>query len=260
MLPDLTDVQPLALVDYEASFPAIRALFQALLRCRPFAICVARRFLVALLLLPTIRQSHGQSQAPALSTSGLSVLVTERAGSDISVLGEVTHPGVYPFAVHHRLLDVIAAASGLAPTAGGLVTITHRTDAQSALVVLLNPVAENATAQRNPELEPGDTVEISRAGLIYVSGDVLRPGSFPLNTAQRPTVVQALALAGGPTPDAAMTKALLIREQQGGRTITILNLKRLLRGQDLDPTIQDRDILFVPDSAAKSLWDRTIKR
>ena len=51
----------------------------------------------------------------------------------------------------------------------------------------------------------------------------------------------------------------VIREQEGGRTLTMLNLKRMLRGQDPDQKIQDRDILFVPDSTAKNLLNRTME-
>ncbi len=189
----------------------------------------------------------------------VTVVVTEYAGLDVTVLGDVVRPGVYPFSVHHRLLDLISAASGLAPGAGGLVTITHRIDGNASFDVVLNPVAGDINADRNPELEPGDTVEVSRAGLVYVVGDVMRPGGFPVDPVQRLTVVQALTLAWGPTQNAALTKALLIREQPGGRTMTSLNLKRLLRGEDPDFPIQDRDILFVPDSAAKNLWNRTME-
>ncbi len=39
------------------------------------------------------------------------ILVTQYAAQDVSVLGEVTHPGVYPYTAHHRLLDLIAAAA-----------------------------------------------------------------------------------------------------------------------------------------------------
>ena len=72
-------------------------------------------------------------------------------------------------------------------------------------------------------------------------------------------MVQALTLAWGPAQNASLGRALLIREQKGGRTLTTLNLKRLLRGQDPDLPIQDRDILFVPDSTAKNLWNRTME-
>ena len=64
---------------------------------------------------------------------------------------------------------------------------------------------------------------------------------------------------GGPTLNAASGRAVLIREQDDGRTMTTLNLKRMLHGQDPDMKVQDRDILYVPDSAAKNLLNRTLE-
>jgi len=52
---------------------------------------------------------------------------------------------------------------------------------------------------------------------------------------------------------------LLIREQKGGRTLTTLNLKRMIHGQDPDQPIHDRDIVFVPDSMAKNLWNKGLE-
>ncbi|HWT65167.1 MAG TPA: SLBB domain-containing protein, partial [Terracidiphilus sp.] len=183
----------------------------------------------------------------------VSVLVTTFAGQDVTILGEVARPGVYPYAVHHQLLDLVSAAAGFTQTAGRLVTITHRNSAQPPQAVVLDG---NAGAQ-NPELLPGDTVEVQRAGLVYVIGDVMRPGGFPVDPRQKLTVLQTLTLAWGPTQNAALNKALLIREQKEGRTVTTLNLKRLLRGQDPDIPVMDHDILFVPNSAVKNLWNRT---
>ena len=210
-------------------------------------------------------RSAAQAVDAALLTHGMllhpqvSVLVTLYVGQDVSVLGEVARPGVYAFTEHHRLLDLISAASGLSPNAGSLVTITHRDPAKQAQAVVLDPTGAGDAGEHNPDLEAGDTVQIRRAGLIYVVGDVLRPGGFPIDAVGGLTVVQALTLAWGPTSNASLGKALLIREQSGGRTITELNLKRLLRGQDPDLPIDDRDILFVPDSAAKNLWNRSIE-
>ena len=73
------------------------------------------------------------------------------------------------------------------------------------------------------------------------------------------TVVQALTLAWGPTLNASTGKAVLIREQDDGRTMTALDLKRMLHGQDPDMKVQDRDILYVPDSLAKNLLNRTME-
>ena len=189
----------------------------------------------------------------------VTVLVTAYAGQDVSVLGEVARPGVYPYTLHHRLLDLISAASGLAPSAGRLVNIYPRGDPKTAHPVVLDPTAADPAGEHNPELQPGDTVQVSRAGLVYVIGDVVRPGGFAVDPAQGLTVVQALSLAWGPAQNAATVRALLIREQAGGRTLTPLNLKRMLRGLEPDQPVRDRDILFVPDSTAKNLWNKTIE-
>jgi len=189
----------------------------------------------------------------------VSVLVTSAVGQDVSVMGEVARPGVYPYTVHHRLLDLIAAASGLSANAGRLVTVFHRDDPQRPNPVALDPSGTDLKADHNPELLPGDTVQVSRAGLVYVIGDVIRPGGFAVDPVQGLTVVQALSLAWGATPNASVSKAILIRDQTGGRTLTTLNLRRMIRGQDPDQPVRDRDILFVPDSAAKNLMNKSLE-
>jgi uncharacterized protein involved in exopolysaccharide biosynthesis/protein involved in polysaccharide export with SLBB domain len=189
----------------------------------------------------------------------VSVLVLSYAGQDVSVLGEVAHPGVYPYTIHHRLLDLISAASGLGPNAGRLVNIYHASDPKTPHPVVLDPTGADPAGDHNPELSPGDTVQVSRAGLVYVVGDVIRPGGFPVDPVQGLTVVQALSLAWGPSMNAAAGKAILIREQKGGRTLTTLNLRRMLRGQDPDEIVRDRDIIYVPDSVGRNLWNRTME-
>jgi polysaccharide biosynthesis/export protein len=197
----------------------------------------------------------------------VSVLVTAAVGQDVSVMGEVARPGVYPYTAHHRLLDLISAAWGLSPNAGRLVEIFHRDDPQKAVPVVLDPNGDAETKpaskvvkiDHNPELEPGDTVLVSRAGLAYVIGDVVRPGGFAVDPVQGLTVVQALSLAWGATPNASVGKAILIHDQAGGRTLTTLNLHRMIRGQDPDQPVHDRDILFIPDSQTKALLNKSLE-
>jgi len=189
----------------------------------------------------------------------VSVFVMGQAGQDVSVLGEVARPGVYPYTLHHRLLDLISAASGLSQSAGRLVNVFHRDDPQTPHPVVLDPGGTDTATDHNPELLPGDTVQVSRAGLVYVIGDVVRPGGFPVDPAQGLTVVQALSLAWGPSQNAATGRALLIREQKGGRTTTTLNLGKMIHGQEPDQPVRDRDILFIPDSTAKNLWNKTLE-
>jgi polysaccharide export outer membrane protein len=186
----------------------------------------------------------------------VTVLIISFVGQDVTILGEVGRPGVYPYGAHHRLLDLISAASGLNVTAGGLVSIMRRDDPTPQMVTL---DFNRAGGQQNPELDPGDMVQVSRAGLVYVVGDVNRPGGFTLDPSQRTTVLQALSLAWGPSQNAALQKAVLIHAGDDGRTVTTLNLNRMLRGQDPDIPVTERDILFVPDSIAKNLWNRTLE-
>lgn len=220
-------------------------------------------------------QQAAKTVEKALSDGGMllhpqvTVLVTNAAGQDVSVMGEVARPGVYPFTVHHRLLDLISASSGLTPNSGRLVSVFHRKDPGTGHAVVLNPTGPaQARAPKaevglntdgNPELEPGDTVLVSRAGLAYVIGDVIRPGGFAVDPVQGLTVVQALSLAWGATPNASVSKAILIRDQAGGRTLTTLNLRRMIRGQDPDQPVRDRDILFVPDSTVKNLMNKSLE-
>ena len=225
-------------------------------------------------LLPMVGELHlaglDEQQAAraiedALRTHGMllhplvSITVASYAGQDVSVLGEVARPGVYPYTLHHRLLDLISAASGLSATAGRLVNIYHRDDPRTPHPVVLDPGGADVMVEHNPELAPGDTIQVSRAGLVYVIGDVIRPGGFPVDPGQGLTVVQALTLAWGPSQNAADAHAILIREQKGGRTLTRLNLRRMLHGQEPDQPIHDRDILFVPDSMAHNILNRSVE-
>jgi polysaccharide export outer membrane protein len=139
------------------------------------------------------------------------------------------------------------------------VNIFHYADPKTPHPVVLDPNGTDTASDHNPELTPGDIVQVSRAGLVYVVGDVIRPGGFPVDPVQGLTVVQALSLAWGPSLNAAVGHALLIREQKGGRTVIALNLKRMLRGQDPDQPVHDSDILYVPDSFAKNLANRTME-
>lgn len=189
----------------------------------------------------------------------VSVLVTVSVGQDITILGEVARPGIYPYGAHHRLLDAISSASGLTPAAGAVVAIYHRDAPETPQIVALGEGDAALAVQHNPELLPGDTVRVSRTGLVYVVGDVLRPGGFAMEPAEPMTVLRALSLAWGPSMNASLKNALLIRERNGGRSVTTLNLKRILQGRDPDLPVQEHDIVYVPDSAAKNLWNRTME-
>jgi polysaccharide export outer membrane protein len=104
----------------------------------------------------------------------------------------------------------------------------------------------------NPEIMPGDTIFVERTGLVYVVGDVARPGGFPMDHDQQLSILQAVALAQGTLPTAAKSSAKLIRTTAQGRQEIPLNLKKILQSKETDIAMQDNDILFVPSSATKA--------
>jgi polysaccharide biosynthesis/export protein len=185
----------------------------------------------------------------------VSVFVDEYAGQLAYISGEVNRPGAYPLLRSHRLSDLIAVAGGLSPRAGNAVTITREADATSPIHIDLSQTDEKQT---NPEIMPGDSITVSQTGIVYVLGDVQRPGGFLLDRRTSLSVVQAMALAEGTTPTAALSKARLIRTTQGNRQEIPLNLRTILKSQSPDLALQAGDIIFVPGSATRGLGRRSI--
>ena len=188
----------------------------------------------------------------------ITLYIVEYATQGVAVVGEVKKPGIYPiFGVHH-LLDYIAQAEGLTTLAGTGVSITGRDPASVVRRVRLSR-SGTPDAENNPEIFPGDTIFVEKAGVVYVVGDVGRPGGFPLNHEERLTLLQALALAEGVNRTAAEKSAKLIRNQQSGRTEIPIDLKKVLAGKAPDPNLQDEDIVFIPSSLGKSAARRGLE-
>src|SRR6266571_3362286 len=187
-----------------------------------------------------------------------SVLLVEYATQGVSVMGEVAKPGVYPVLGTRRLFDVISAASGLTDKAGRTVTITHRDHPQEPQVITLSKDPSKAL-EANIEVMPGDTVLVSRAGVVFVVGDVTRPSGFTIDKNDGLTVLQAIALAEGNKSTASLDKAKLIRKTSQGPEEISIPLKRILQGKSKDLALQAEDIVFVPGSLTRSAGKRTLE-
>jgi polysaccharide export outer membrane protein len=181
----------------------------------------------------------------------VAVTVLEYATQGVVVLGEVKNPGIYPLLGEHGLLDLISAAGGITPNAGKAVTITHRSDPEHPLIVRVES-APGSTAAFNVGIEPRDIVMVSRAGIVYVVGDVGKPGGFLIENNDRLTVLQAIALAQGTNKTAALNRAKLIRKNPAGRQEVAVPLKNILNNKAPDQALADGDILFVPSSQQKN--------
>jgi polysaccharide export outer membrane protein len=180
----------------------------------------------------------------------VNVLVTEYGTAGVSVLGEVAKPGVYPLLGPHTLLDMISTAGGLTQFAGGSVSIRSRDGLEQTVQLDAND-PQNALA-RDVQLHPSDTVVISRAAVVYVVGDVGKPGGFEMQNNGRLTVLQAIALASGVNKTASLSHAKIIHKGASGYEYADLHLADLLHGKVADQELQPEDIVFVPNSKLKS--------
>ena len=185
----------------------------------------------------------------------ITIFVKDYATQGITVLGEVQKPGIYPLLGPRSLSDVISTAGGTTPKAGREVVITHRNDTQHPLRVPI-PSGGADSAENNTAIRPGDTVVVSRAGIVYVVGDVHLPGGFVMENGKDLTVLQAIALAQGTNPNAALNSARLIRKTPEGPQEIPLSLKKILSAKAPDMPLQADDIVFVPGSAGKSAAKR----
>src|SRR6266403_2151074 len=181
----------------------------------------------------------------------VTVFVKEYATQGISVLGEVQRPGIYPLLGERKLYDAISAAGGTSPKAGASVLITHRNDPQHPQQIpLLTGAAKSM--KNNVPVEPGDTIVVSKAGVVYVVGDVHQPGGFVMENGNEITVLKAIALAQGTNPNAKLDSARLIRKTPEGPQDVPLSLTKIMAAKAPDPQLQADDVVFVPNSPGKS--------
>lgn len=95
------------------------------------------------------------------------------------------------------------------------------------------------------------TEVVTKAGIVYVVGDVRRPTSVIVEDTAPVTVLKALANAEGTNPTASLHNAKILRKGENGRTEVSVDIKKILQAKDPDVTLQADDILFVPHGSGK---------
>ena len=226
----------------------------------------------------------------------ISVKVKDFRSQPISVFGAVQRPGIYQLQGRRRLVEVLAMAGGLTEDVGDTITIFRTPSsppaepgnlARSSLESWMEPAPANlasdlATLGRltgHPEeikisvrelltmgghsdtnrfIDPHDVIRISKAGVIYVMGAVEKPGGFPIKEQETITVLRAVSLASGLKRHASPQKARVIRDVNGVKRELPVRIKDVLAGKAPDLSLDANDILFVPDSGAKSALSRSV--
>ncbi|MCU1314418.1 MAG: hypothetical protein JWM54_2175 [Acidobacteriaceae bacterium] len=192
-------------------------------------------------------------EAGILVNPQVTVFVAEYTRRTITISGEVRTPGLYSITAPRTLIDTLTMAGGLNDTASRTVSIVHAADPKNIIHVTLNVGAQTPESieQGRMEILPGDLIFIARSGIVYIVGELARPGGYQVEHNNRLTLLEAVALAGGPTRVANLGNARLIRRSATGREELKINMKRVLFGDGPDMLLTDGDILYVPTSLRK---------
>jgi polysaccharide export outer membrane protein len=191
-------------------------------------------------------------QGNILNDPHVSVFVKEYSSSNVSVAGEVVRPGSYSTLGPHRLFDVLQAAGGLNEKAANRAVLTHRGSDDSKTFELSKDPAQ--MAQSNVEVRPGDTIIVPAAPIVYILGEVGKPGGYVLGSGiNGVTLLRVVAAAGGPSRDASLGKTKMLRKTPDGLKQVPLPLKKILNAKAPDVPLEADDIIFVPNSRFKEL-------
>ncbi|MFZ0662714.1 MAG: polysaccharide biosynthesis/export family protein [Acidobacteriaceae bacterium] len=188
-----------------------------------------------------------------LKRPNVSVFVEEFATQPVSVLGQVAKPGTYKITTLRTLLDLLAMAGGLTPIADRHIMIERAPGAKEReeRVFLSNRSGDALMA--NVTIDPGDTILVPKAGIVYVLGDVGRPGGYTMENESRMTVLEAIALAAGVNRTANEKRARVIHNVNGAYDEEPLPLREIEKGDAPDELLQANDVIYIPFSLAKNI-------
>ena len=207
----------------------------------------------------TVTEARGQIRRKLLDDRILKdpqvdLSIQEYTAPQVTIIGEVASPGEYPLLIPHSLVDVLALAGGTTITAGNEVLIT-RGSADTEPVLVHFSKATNPKAVEDVLVHPGDTVQVKRAGIVYVLGAVTRPGGYVMQEEGTLTVLQAISLANGTTLPASIGAIHLLRRNADGTEVDIaLPLDKISHGKTADIQLHATDVLYVPTSKLKSTF------
>ncbi len=180
----------------------------------------------------------------------VSIFIEEFASQGITVYGEVTAPGIYQLMGPHKLYDAISAAGGLTVKAGRTVTILHagRRDREEVI-----DLADGGMPNRaNVPIFPGDTIVVSKTGVVYVLGEVNKPGAFLMENNTSMSLMKAVALAGSTTKLASLKHSIILRKSTEGTVEIEVSLDKIYHAKASDLQLHAEDIVFVPLSNVKN--------
>lgn len=181
--------------------------------------------------LASVLRSAGYIVKPSVS-----ILVTQYVSHRFTILGEVNKPGRYPLDSQTSLLDALAIATGVTPSAGDTVLLTRDNTQVTYSVAQL--AGESDPDKRNIWLKAGDVLFIPRSQ-VFVLGEVQRPGNFRLEPGM--TVMQAISVAGGFSSKASHSSIKITRKLADGSS-------KEMKSVSLSDALSVNDVVYVEES------------
>lgn len=162
-------------------------------------------------------------------------------GNQASVLGQVNRPGRYPIeTADMRLTDLLATAGGVATTGGDLLVLSGTRNGKPFRVEIDLPSVFSADQNRANDvlIQNGDVLWVDRSPLVYIYGEVQRPG--PVRLERDMTLLQVLA-AGGGLNQRGTERGIRVHRKGADGKVQVLQ-------QAMDEGVKDGDVVYVKES------------
>ena len=165
----------------------------------------------------------------------------------VSINGQVAKPGNYDVPRGHGVREAIAQAGGTLADRAAPSRVTIQRGAQT---IAVNLFEIEKSPEKNLAVEAGDSILVPEATeMVLVMGAVAKPGAVRIADGREMTLTEAIAQAGSPQPNAALSKVTLKRD--GGEIVPLDLNKLLVLGQGIaDPKVnfalQNGDTLLIP--------------
>lgn len=202
-------------------------------------------YLIFSLAVATGACASGQSEAPSPTGGSVWLVPNSHAASDIALyrIGALDKLNVTVFQVEDLTLkevQVDAAGNLQLPLIGSMMVRGLTTQELAAQIT--DRLA--ASLLQNPQVSV--TVTEAASQKVTVDGAVVEPGVFEMrgNT----TLLQAVAMAKGPSRVAALDRVAVFRTVDGQRMVAQYDLRAIRRGQAADPQILGDDVVVVDTS------------
>lgn len=200
--------------------------------------------------------------------------VSQSSERSIYIFGQVKAPGRYAFNASLNFLDIISAAQG--PTGQAdlrNIRITHRKESTARVTALdLHHYFQTGDEHLLPDVLPEDVIYVpernpqwlskAKEETVRVLGAVGRPGRYDFEDTM--TILDLLAEAGGPTPDALPDRIVVVNKRLNSephaQTFDLISFAKTGDFSKL-PLLRSGDMVYIPhqDQSGWAIFSKTLR-